>query len=58
VDATFLAYFRRHLAQIGGGGSRPADHVLMESGDWSAHPVFSAGPCEPLPDHSSRPGQE
>jgi site-specific DNA-methyltransferase (adenine-specific) len=40
VDDAFLGYFKRHLDQIAAGDARPADHVLIETADWSAHPVF------------------
>jgi hypothetical protein len=41
VDETFPTYFRRHLDQIGECDSRAPDHVLIETGDWSGHPLFS-----------------
>lgn len=40
TDPLFPTYFRRHLDQIDGGGLLPKDYVLIEHGDWSAHPVF------------------
>jgi site-specific DNA-methyltransferase (adenine-specific) len=40
VDEMFRTYFRRHLDQIGAGGPRPGDHLLIEDHDWSGHPVF------------------
>ena len=42
TDVMFPTYFRRHLDQIDGGGLLPKDYTLIESGDWSAHPVFRA----------------
>jgi site-specific DNA-methyltransferase (adenine-specific) len=42
VDPVFPAYFHRQLDQIDGGGPLPKDYVLIEHGDWSAHPVFRA----------------
>jgi site-specific DNA-methyltransferase (adenine-specific) len=46
IDPIFPTYFRRHLDQIDGGGLLPKDYVLMEHGNWSAHPVFRAA-CQP-----------
>jgi DNA modification methylase len=46
VDPMFPVYFRRHLDQIDGGGLLPKDYVLVDEGDWSAHPVFRAA-CRP-----------
>ncbi len=40
VDPTLPIYFRRHLDQIDGDGLLPKDYVLIENGQWSAHPVF------------------
>ena len=40
ADKEFLSYFKRHLAQIGGGELRPADYLLIEDHQWSNHPVF------------------
>jgi site-specific DNA-methyltransferase (adenine-specific) len=39
ADAMFPTYLRRHLQQID-GGLLPKDYVLIEGGDWAAHPVF------------------
>lgn len=58
VDATFLTYFRRHLDQIDEGDIRPADRVLIETGDWSAHPAFSVAARQPSPGHASGLGEE
>jgi site-specific DNA-methyltransferase (adenine-specific) len=43
ADPMFPTYFRRHLDQIDGGGLLPKDYVLIENGDWSAHPAFRTG---------------
>ena len=40
VDTMFPAYFSRHLEQIDRDGLAPKQYVLIEHGDWSAHPVF------------------
>ena len=42
VDPMFPTYFHRHLDQID-GGLLSKDYVLIEDGDWSAHPAFR--PC-------------
>jgi len=43
VDGAFLTYFKRHLDQIGESCSLVAEHALIETCDWSGHPVFSSG---------------
>jgi len=58
VDETFLTYFKRHLDQIGEGDLKPADHALIETGDWSGHPVFSPGPEWPPAADLPRAGEE
>lgn len=42
VDAMFPSYLRRHLEKVDGGGLLPKDYILIETGDWSAHPAFRA----------------
>jgi len=58
VDDAFLTYFKRHLDQIGEGDLKPADHALIETGDWSGHPVFSPGPEWPSAADLPRAGEE
>jgi DNA modification methylase len=44
VDDAFPGYFKRHLDQIAEGDVPCADRVLIETGDWSEHPVFLRSP--------------
>ncbi|MGA7808419.1 DNA-methyltransferase [Bradyrhizobium sp.] len=40
LDPIFPSYLRRHLDQIDGRGLSPADYLLIEDQDWSAHPAL------------------
>jgi site-specific DNA-methyltransferase (adenine-specific) len=58
VDGTFLTYFKRHLDQIRAGCSPVVDHALIETCDWSGHPVFSPVAERPSAAHLSRLGEQ
>jgi DNA modification methylase len=51
ADDAFRAYFKRHLEQLGESGSLPTDRVLIETDDWSEHPVFRPSSGLPLAVH-------
>jgi site-specific DNA-methyltransferase (adenine-specific) len=42
ADAMFPTYFRRQLDQMDEEALLPKSFVLIETGDWSGHPVFRA----------------
>jgi site-specific DNA-methyltransferase (adenine-specific) len=41
VDDAFPGYFRRHMDQLGDSDPKPPDYALIETQDWSGHPVFA-----------------
>jgi site-specific DNA-methyltransferase (adenine-specific) len=46
IDPMFPTYLHRHLDQIDSSGLLPKDYVLIDTGNWSAHPVFRTA-CQP-----------
>jgi site-specific DNA-methyltransferase (adenine-specific) len=44
ADTKFLAYFKRHLAQMNGNRGEPlfSDYRLIDGADWTSHPVFAS----------------
>jgi site-specific DNA-methyltransferase (adenine-specific) len=39
ADRMLKTYLKRQLAQVAESDA-PADHILIEDGDWSAHPAL------------------
>ncbi len=40
ADKMLKTYFKRQLAQVAENSALPAGHILIEDGDWSAHPAL------------------
>jgi DNA modification methylase len=47
ADQMLRTYLKRQLAQTAESGVPPANYVLIEDSDWSAHPAFAKAGMEP-----------